>query len=124
MQHLAIDDHVLSVVKRNPLEGSTHVSDGGWHIADTVESPTLFKSARALDTWDTNVVAFKGDGMKEARALRAIQAKQEPVMITDGLGYSWGRWVIKRIQTQYTKIIDNGQAQVVKINLSMVEVRE
>ncbi|MCG9785383.1 phage tail protein [Vibrio brasiliensis] len=123
MQHLAMDDHTFSVVKRNPLETSTHTSDGGWQIVDTIEAPTLFKTARALDTWDLNVVAFKGDGMKEADALRAIQKTQEPVMITDGVGKSWGRWGIKRIQTQYTKLKDNGEAQVLKINIQLVEVR-
>lgn len=124
MQHLAMDDYVFSVVRRNPLDGSTYTSDGGWQIADTIENPTLFKSARALDTWDLNVVAFKGDGMKEADALRALQKTQEPVMITDGVGKSWGRWGIKRIQTQYIKLKDNGVSQVVKINIQLVEARE
>lgn len=123
MQHLAMDDHVFSVVKRNSLEGSSYTSDGGWQVVDTIEKPTLFKTARGLDTWDLNVVAFKGDGMKEADALRAIQKTQQPLMITDGVGKSWGRWVIKRIQTQYTKLKDNGEAQVLKINISLLESR-
>ena len=124
MQHLAINDHVFSVEKKTPVEGSTHTVDGGWKISDTIESPRQVKTSRGLDTWNIDVIAFRGDGMTEAEAINDIAKAQEVVTITDGRGKHWGRWTLHKITTKYTKIIERGVAQVVKINLALVEYRQ
>ncbi|HDM8166658.1 phage tail protein [Vibrio harveyi] len=124
MQHLAIDDYALSLIKRNPLESSSYTSDGGWQLSDTILEPRQIKTSRALDKWDLNVVAFKGEGMEAAEGLRAKQKEQKPVMVTDGTGKSWGQWTINTIKTEYTKIIERGVAQVLKITISLTEYRQ
>ena len=129
MHHLAINDHVFSIVKntekrKNPLEGSTHTLDGGWTISDAIENPRQVKTSRALDKLVLDVIAFRGDGMDEAEAIRAIAKAQEVVTITDGRGKNWGRWTIHKVKTKYTKIIERGVSQVVKINISLVEYRQ
>lgn len=124
MQHLAIDDYALSTIKKRPLTDSTYVSDGGWQVSDTVLEPRQIKTSRALDTWDLNVIAFRGEGMETAQALRDIQKEQRPVMITDGMGRAWGQWTIKTIKTEYTKVVERGVSQVVKMSISLMEYRQ
>lgn len=120
-QHLAIDDDAFSVLKRNPVEGMTRTSSGGYVIVDTIERPKQVKTSLDLDKLTLNVCAYQGDGMEEADRLHAKQKQREPVMITDGLGKSWGRWVIKSVTTKYTKIVEKGIAQVLKIDISLEE---
>lgn len=122
--HLAIDDHVFSVVRKNPTEGSTHVVDGGWSISDAIESPRQVKTSRALDTWNIDVVAFKGEGMEEAEAIDEMAKAQKPVTITDGRGKNRGRWTIQKVKTKHTKVVEKGISQVVKINISLLEYRQ
>ncbi|MFA1575674.1 phage tail protein [Vibrio cyclitrophicus] len=124
MQHLALNDHVFSVVKGNPLEGHTYDTSGGWFDFDAIDSPRQDPTANPLDNWTINVVAFKGDGEAEAEALRAMAKAHEIVMITDGKGRSWGRFTLRNVKTSYTKIIEKGQAQVVKITLTLKEYRQ
>lgn len=124
MQHLSIDDHVFSRINKNALQGSSHKSDGGWKVVNVIENPRLYRTSRDLDTWDLDVVAFKSDGMIEADTLRAKKNEGKAVMITDGQGKSWGQWVIKSISTQYTQIVENGVAQVLKIKISLLEYRQ
>lgn len=122
--HIAIDDHILSPVQRNGLTQHTYTSDGGWTVSDAIAGPRQVKTARALDDWALDVKAFRGNGQREADALRAMQKGQRVVMVTDGSGKSWGRWTIVSIRTSYIKLIDNGVAQVLKISLTLREYRQ
>ncbi|HAS6054709.1 TPA: hypothetical protein I7122_18420 [Vibrio vulnificus] len=124
MQHLALNDHVFSVVKGNPLEDHTYDTSGGWSDFDAIDSPRQDPTSNPLDNWTLNVVAFKGDGEAEAEALRAMAKAHEIVMVTDGKGRSWGRFTLRNVKTSYTKIIEKGQAQVVKITLTLKEYRQ
>jgi hypothetical protein len=124
MQHLALNDHVFSVVNGNPLESHAYETSGGWSDFDAIECPRQDPKANPLDNWTLNVVAFKGDGEAEADALRTMAKAHEIVMITDGKGRSWGRWTLRNVKTSYTRIIEKGQAQVVKITLTLKEYRQ
>lgn len=124
MQHLALNDHVFSVVNRNPVEDHTHETTAGWSDFDAIANPRQRPTANPLDNWTLNVVAFKGDGKLEADVLRQMAKAHEIVMITDGEGHSWGRWTIRSVKAQYTKIRERGIAQVVKISLVLKEYRQ
>ena len=124
MQHFALNDHVFSVVKGSPLEDHTYESFGGWSDFDAIESPRQDPTANPLDNWTLNVVAFKGDGEPEAESLRAMAKAHEIVMVTDGKGRSWGRFTIRSVKTSYTRIVEKGQAQVVKITIALKEYRQ
>jgi len=122
---LLIDDHIFNpVTSRNPVEGIERTTDGGWTTVDTIQNPKQIKSARKLDTGKIDVVAYKGDGMEEARALRLMADTDQPVMITLGTGESWGQWTIKTVTTKYTKIKERGISQVLKISISIEEYRQ
>ncbi|MEI2421348.1 phage tail protein, partial [Arthrospira platensis SPKY2] len=77
-----------------------------------------------LDSWSLSVVALAGDGKAEAEALRSMAKAHEIVMITDGEGHSWGRWTIRSVKASYTRIIERGRSQVVKITLNLKEYRQ
>jgi len=124
MQHLALNDHVLSVVNNNPLEEHTLDSVAGWSDFDAIESPIQTPSSNPLDSWSLSVVALSGDGKAEAEALRSMAKAHEIVMITDGEGHSWGRWTIRSVKASYTRIIERGRSQVVKITLNLKEYRQ
>ncbi|UJX32989.1 phage tail protein [Vibrio parahaemolyticus] len=122
--HLSLNDHVMSLINGNPLEEHTYETIAGWSDFDAIESPRQDPTSNPLDNWTQSFVAFKGDGEAEAEALRTMAKAHEIVMVTDGKGRSWGRFTIRNVKTSYTKIIEKGQAQVVKITLTLKEYRQ
>ncbi|MFZ3441096.1 phage tail protein, partial [Vibrio harveyi] len=121
---LSLNDHVMSLINGNPLEEHTYETIAGWSDFDAIESPRQDPTSNPLDNWTQSFVAFKGDGEAEAEALRTMAKAHEIVMVTDGKGRSWGRFTIRNVKTSYTKIIEKGQAQVVKITLTLKEYRQ
>ncbi|AUI87570.1 hypothetical protein BS333_14220 [Vibrio azureus] len=124
MKHLALNDHVFSVVQGNPLETHSYETSGGWSDFDAIESPRQDPTSNPLDNWTLNVVAFKGEGEAEAQQLRAMAKSHEIVMVTDGKGRKWGTFTIRNVSTSYTRLIEKGQAQVVNITLTLKEYRQ
>ena len=124
MAQIVIGDHVFDVVKRNPVKGMTRTTDGGWIVVDTIKSPVQIKGARALDKRTLDVIAYQGDGMAEADALAELAKAQQPVIITDGMGQSWGKWTIQNVNTKYERVVERGIAQGLKNSLSLLEYRQ
>ncbi|WP_341661218.1 phage tail protein [Vibrio sp.] len=124
MQHLALNDHVLSVVNGNPLEEHSYDSSAGWSDFDAIHSPRQDPTANPLDNWTLNLVAFTGNGESEAQALRTMMKSHEIITVTDGKGQKWGRFTLRNIKTSYTRIVEKGQAQIVKMTLTLKEYRQ
>ncbi|NGZ18015.1 hypothetical protein G6Z94_11760 [Vibrio aestuarianus] len=124
MAQIVIADHIFDVVKRNPVKSMNRTTDGGWIVVDTIESPKQIKGARALDKRTIDVIAYQGDGMDEADALAALAKAQNPVIITDGMGKSWGKWTIQSVTTKYERVQERGIAQVLRNSLSLLEYRQ
>ena len=123
-EHLALDEHVFSVKQSNPLEGHSYETSSGWSDFDAIDCPRQDPTANPLDNWTLNLVAFKGSGEAEAEALRAMAKAHKVVQATDSKGKNWGTFTIRNVKTSYTKIIDSGQAQIVKITLTLKVYRQ
>lgn len=124
MAQIVVDDHLFDVVKRNPVKGMSRTTDGGWIVVETIDSPVQIKGARALDKRTIDVIAYQGVGMEEADVLAALAKSQKPVIITDGLGKSWGKWTIQSVTTKYERVVERGISQVLKNSLSLLEYRQ
>lgn len=124
MAQVVIDDHVFDSVKRNPVKGMNRTTDGGFTVIDTLDGQRQIKTARNLDNRTLVIVAYQGDGMAEADALAEMAKKQEPVIITDGQGASWGRWTIQKVASKYDRVLELGIAQVIVNTLSLLEYRQ
>ncbi|NMR95181.1 hypothetical protein HKB38_27655, partial [Vibrio parahaemolyticus] len=53
--------------------------------------------------------------------LRELQAKREPLVLTDGYGRNLGLWTIKQLQEKQDRIIDDGTAFVVGFSIELEE---
>ncbi len=124
MAQIVIGDHLFDVVKRNPIKEMSRTTDGGWIVVDTLDSPVQIKSARGLDERTIEVIAYQGAGMEEADALANMAKLQKPVIITDGLGKTWGKWTIQKVTTKYERVVERGISQVLRNSLSLLEYRQ
>ena len=109
----AVDDLVFSVVNQNSINGLTKVTDGGFVKSDNIYNPKQIKTSRGLAVWTTKFRSFKEQADHVADDLEAMQAKQEPVQITDSAGKNHGRWVIKTINQ------DHSQARLQQIDFTI-----
>ena len=114
MQHLALNDHVLSVVKGNPLEEHSYDSSAGWSDFDAIHSPRQDPTANPLDNWTLNLVAFTGNGESEAKALRTMMKSHEIITITDGKGQKWGRFTLRNIKLAIHALLKKAKPKLSK----------
>lgn len=62
--------------------------------------------------------SFAG-GLGGIEALRAIADSGEPQLITDGLGRTWGSWVILSVNDNRSILIDNGQPRKIGFDMTL-----
>lgn len=61
---------------------------------------------------------YKG-GLKQLDAMRAEAGKGEPLLLADGYGNIWHRWVIERLEETQTKPLPNGAPRKIEFRLSL-----
>ena len=76
-------------------------------------SPALQYIGEGQDSIDLSGVIyphFKG-GLNQIEAMRSEAGKGVPLLLVDGLGFVWGKWVIANISEEQTMLMPNGKAQ-------------
>lgn len=61
---------------------------------------------------------FRG-GLDQIEKLRAMADEGKSLMLTDGIGRVWGKWVIERIQDTRSVLIDNGEARRIEFRMTL-----
>lgn len=119
---MALDGFVFSLSEGTPYEGFQRVSAGGWvSVPRYSQKPLSQNTSPQLDTIRITGTWFKGDGMANMDSLRDLQAKRQPVILTDGYGKNLGQWSIKSLQEKQERIIDDGTAIVLTFTIELEE---
>lgn len=62
--------------------------------------------------------AFRG-GLASIERLRELAALGRPLMLTDGLGRVWGKWVIAQVSDTRSVLMDDGQARKIVFRITL-----
>ncbi|WP_282094300.1 phage tail protein [Epibacterium ulvae] len=62
--------------------------------------------------------AFKG-GLRQVELMRAQAGKGRALMMTDGLGFVWDRWVIEQVEEKKTYLMSDGAPRKIEFSLSL-----
>lgn len=74
-------------------------------------SPALQYSGLGLETIDISGVIyphFRG-GLDQIKSMRSEANKGVPLLLVDGLGFVWGKWVIAQVTEEQAVFLGNGQ---------------
>jgi len=63
-------------------------------------------------------------GQAQLPLMRAEAARGEPLMLVDGLGFVWGRWVIERVDERQSVFFADGSARRIEFRLSLAAYGE
>lgn len=61
---------------------------------------------------------FKG-GVKQLEAMRAVADKGEALMLVDGSGHVWKRWVINRVEEDQKVFFEDGTPRLTEFRLEL-----
>jgi len=61
---------------------------------------------------------FRG-GLGQVERLRQLADEGKPLMLVDGLGRVWGKWVILKVSDTRTVLMDDGQARRIDFRLTL-----
>ncbi len=61
---------------------------------------------------------FKG-GLHQVEQMRHQAGKGEPMMMVDGLGWVWNRWVITRVQECKSHFLRDGAPRKIEVSLTL-----
>jgi phage protein U len=67
---------------------------------------------------------FSGAGLKQIDAMREEAIKGLPLILVDGNGYVWGRWVIQSIEDQQGVFFSDGTPRKMAFTLKIVQYGE
>jgi uncharacterized protein len=70
---------------------------------------------------DLNGVIYAGraGSLGQVETLRGLAGTGKPLMLVDGLGFVWGRWVILEVGDTRTFFMDDGQARKIEFRLKL-----
>ncbi|HGS4936982.1 TPA: phage tail protein [Vibrio parahaemolyticus] len=121
-QMMSLGGFVFSLSENTPYEGLQRTSDGGWVTVPRYgQKPISQNTGQSLDKISMTGTWFRGEGMSNMDRLRELQAKREPLVLTDGYGRNLGLWTIKQLQEKQDRIIDDGTAFVVGFSIELEE---
>lgn len=58
-------------------------------------------------------------GLASIERLRELASQGRPLMLTDGLGRVWGRWVIAQVSDTRSVLMDDGQARKIVFRITL-----
>ncbi|CAK2830984.1 Phage protein U [Vibrio crassostreae] len=121
-QMMSLGGFVFSLSEGTPYEGLQRTSDGGWVTVPRYgQKPISQNTGQQLENINITGTWFRGEGMANMGKLRALQAKREPLVLTDGYGSNLGLWTIKRLQEKQDRIIDDGTAFILGFTIDLEE---
>ncbi|NRD72704.1 phage tail protein [Shewanella sp. VB17] len=121
-QMMSLGGFVFSLSEGTPYEGLQRSSDGGWVTVPRYgQKPMSQNTGQQLENINITGTWFRGEGMLNVDKLRSLQAKREPLVLTDGYGNNLGLWIIKRLQEKQDRIIDDGTAFILGFTLDLEE---
>jgi phage protein U len=121
-QMMSLGGFVFSLSEHTPYEALQRTSDGGWVTVPRYgQKPISQNTGQQLERISMTGTWFRGQGMTNMDKLRALQAKREPLVLTDGYGNNLGQWVIKLLQEKQDRIIDDGTAFVIGFSIELEE---
>ena len=63
-------------------------------------------------------------GFTQLEAMRAQAGLGQPLVLVDGLGIIWGRWVITSVEETQTVFLQNGQPKKIEFQLQLTRYGE
>ena len=122
---LVIADMVFALSDGTAYDELQRESDGGWTSVDRFgQKPIRQKSGPGLETMTINAQWHKGPGLENVRRLRALQAMDEPHLLTDAYGYNLGYWTINKVREKHTRVIDDGTPMSIDVTVDLEEYVE
>lgn len=79
--------------------------------------------SETLDLKGTIYPHYQG-GMKQLDLMRSQAGRGEPLLLVDGIGLIWGRWVILQVDETQTVMLTNGQPRKLEFQLRLVRYGE
>jgi len=61
---------------------------------------------------------FKG-GLRQLEVMRLIARQGQPLMLTDGLGWVWDRWIITLVEESKTFLMADGAPRKIEFNVTL-----
>ncbi|MCF2827059.1 MULTISPECIES: phage tail protein [unclassified Pseudoalteromonas] len=121
-QMMSLGDFVFSLSEGTPYSGLQRSSDGGWVTVPRYgQKPISQNTGQQLEKISISGTWFRADGMANLDALRAMQLRREPLVLTDGYGRNLGLWTLKQLQEKQDRIIDDGTAIVIDFTIELEE---
>jgi phage protein U len=62
--------------------------------------------------------AFKG-GLRQVEIMRALAGTGTPMMMVDGLGFIWKRWVITRVDESKSHLLPDGAPRKIEFSMEL-----
>ncbi len=79
--------------------------------------------SQTLDLSGTIYPHYKG-GLEQINQMRTMAGKGQPLILVDGTGQIWGKFVITRVEEKQSNFIKNGQPLRQNFRLSLVDYGE
>lgn len=79
--------------------------------------------SETLDLKGTIYPHYRG-GTKQLDLMRAQAGLGEPLLLVDGLGFIWGRWVILQVDETQTVMLTNGLPRKLEFQLRLTRYAE
>ena len=98
-----------------------------WHGQERLQRTAAYQylgvGAEQIDLEGTIYPHFKG-GFSQIAAMRRTADKVKPLLLIDGLGVSWGNWVITRLEQGQEVFLKNGQPRKITFRLTLLKYGE
>ncbi|MCG7551582.1 phage tail protein [Pseudoalteromonas sp. Of7M-16] len=121
-QMMSLGDFVFSLSEDTPYSGLQRSSGGGWvNVPRYGQKPAKQNTGLQLEKIGLSGTWYRGDGMVNLDTLRAMQARREPLVLTDGYGRNLGLWTLQQLQEKQGRIIDDGTAIVIDFTIELEE---
>jgi len=85
-----------------------------WQAQDRLNrSPALQYTGKGAESIDLSGVIYPhfNGGLKQIDAMREEAGRGLPLLLVDGQGFVWGKWVISQISEEQTVFLANGKPQ-------------
>ncbi|TDF41883.1 phage tail protein [Alteromonadaceae bacterium M269] len=111
MDMLNLGGFVFSIAEKTPYAKLSRITSGGWQSVPIYSGrPLRFNFGRPGDRLRLSGEWFYKEGMAKLDELRALQAEEKPLLLTDSYGNNLGRWTLDQITDNQDDLISDGTA--------------
>lgn len=119
---MVLGDFVFSISNHFAYEGFVRKSGGGWVELNLLnQKPLTQNTGQPLETIEIRGKVFGQSASEKLEQLRQMQNQRKPYQLLNDEGLNLKQWTIENLTETQSRILSNGQAQVLNFSLSLKE---